>query len=155
MALSEEYVSSIEQRLAGFSPILHQAFTDSLAKTKDVPDEDLERWIDKGISLAGHSLRSWEAAAEFFRAGPLVLNGLDAATFAIWIDTGEELAEMAPAVAAAYFRASAGALPYLTGPQIAEWAGLGKRLYKGTWKSISLASDFLGGSPALLKTMTL
>src|SRR4029078_4018996 len=65
------------------------------------------------------------------------------------------LAEMAPAVAAAYFRASARALPYLTGPQIAEWACVGKRLYKETWKSISLASDFLGGSPALLKTMTL
>ena len=58
-------------------------------------------------------------------------------------------------MAAAYFRASPGALPHLSGPRLARWATMGQRLYRGNWKSISLSSVFFSASPGLLGQLSL
>src|SRR5438093_610833 len=155
MALSSDYLQPVQERLGAYSANLPAIFSDSLARTSGMADGDLQLWIEEGLGLAGHSLRSWEAAEDYFRIGLKVLPSVDAATFRAWVSAGKDLTEMSAAIAISYFRASPAALGYLSAPQIAEWEGLGKRLYKGTWKSISLASEFFVGSPALLQTMSL
>src|SRR5438445_10480075 len=155
MALSKEYLSDAEVLFAGFSASLPPILIEALARYPDLPDADLQLWVEEGLDLAGPSLRSWEAAEDYLRVGPRVLAFVDAATFRAWTSAGKDLAEMSAAIAVAYFRASPTTLPHLTGPQIAEWETLGKRLYKGTWKSISLASEFFSGSPTLFQAMSL
>ena len=46
-------------------------------------------------------------------------------------------------------------IPYVRGSELGRWAGVGKRLYKGTWKSSSLASTYFEASPRLLGALTL
>jgi nitric oxide reductase NorD protein len=146
----------VRERLARYAPSLSEAFDEALRQMAGaVDDATLDDWVQEALDLAQHSLRSWEAAADYFRVGPLLRPNMDWATFKQWVKSGKELSELSSAIAGAYFRASPTALPHLAGVQIAEWAGLGQRLYKGTWKSISLASDFFAGSPVLFHSLSL
>jgi len=156
MALSDVYLDSVEKRLSAFSPSLSEVFGQAARELNGALDDgELERWAEEGIGLAEHSLRSWEAAADYFLVGPNVLTIIDSATFDIWTQAGRDLAETSAAIAGAYFRASPTSVPHLAGAEIAEWAGFGQRLYKGTWKSISLASDFFAESPLLFHCLSL
>jgi hypothetical protein len=156
MALNEEVRLEAEEKLGQYSPSLRQAFSDSLQDMSAlISEDDLADWVQEGLDLAAHSLRSWEASGDYFRAGPFVRAALDKATFKQWVHSGRDLSELSSAIAGAYFRASPTALPHLAGVQIGEWAQMGKRLYKGSWKSISLASDFFAGSPVLFHSLSL
>src|SRR3990170_2896721 len=156
MALSDVYLDSVEKRLSAFSPSLSEIFGQAARELNGALDDgELERWAEEGIGLAEHSLRSWEAAADYFLVGPNVLTIIDRATFDLWSQAGRDLAEPSAAIAGAYFRASPTSVPPLAGAEIAEWAGLGQRLYKGTWKSISLVSDFFSQSPLLFHCLSL
>src|SRR6185436_5974935 len=112
-------------------------------------------WVEEGLALAGHSLRSWEACGDYFHAGPEVIEQLGPQGYQQWASAGRTLAESASAISGAYFRASPEVVPVLAGAQVREWAGLGERLYKATWKSISLASEFFNLSPTVLHGVTL
>jgi nitric oxide reductase NorD protein len=118
-------------------------------------DDELRHWADDGITLARQSLRSWEAAAEYFRVSPAVLRLVPYQSFRAWAETGRELAGDAAALATAYFRAGPAGLEHLSVSQMREWANLGRQLYKGTWKSSSLAAQFFEVTPALLGQVTL
>ena len=102
------------------------------------------------MALAEHSLRSWEAAVEYFRVSPQVVRALSPAAFRRWVRNGRDLAEHSSVVAGAYFRASPRTVAYLDEERMTEWARLGQRLYRGHWKSISLASLFFAAGPGLL-----
>jgi hypothetical protein len=52
---------------------------------------------------------------------------------------------MSSALAASYFRASPATLPAVTLLRLSDWMGLGRMLYKGTWRSASLAVQFFDG----------
>jgi len=116
---------------------------------------DLEVWVAAGITLAGQSLRSWEAAAEYFRASPAVLRAVPYPEFQRWAETGIALAADSATLATAYFRAGPAGLTYLSVAQLREWAELGRHLYKGTWKSSALAAQFFEALPNLLPLLTL
>src|SRR5947207_5260617 len=120
MALSNEYLEEVQEKLSAFSANLPAIFADSLTRTAGIPDADLQLWIEEGLGLAGHSLRSWEAAEDYFRIGLKVLPSVDAATFRAWVIAGKDLTEMSAAIAISYFRASPAALGYLSAPQIGE-----------------------------------
>ena len=117
--------------------------------------DELDQWADQGIALAAQSLRSWEAAAEFFRVSPAVLRLVPYAPFRRWADTGCELAAESATLATAYFRAGPAGLDRLSVSQMRDWATLGKQLYKGTWKSSSLAAQFFEVTPGLLEQIAL
>lgn len=156
MPLDEAELREAEARLAQLSPVLLDAFRDARSRLPAGLSREQERlWLEEGLALAGHSLRSWEAAADYFRAAPYVLLRGDEASFRRWAAAGRSLAELAAAIAAAYFRASPDVLPLLVGAQVGEWAHLGERLYRATWKSISLAGAFFTFSPILLRRLTL
>ena len=154
MSLSE-HLAETEQRLRRYASTLPAEFRQAAQEVSPLlPEEQLRLWTEEGLALASHSLRSWEAASEFFRATPEVLRALGFPLFLRWARQGRDLTEHSSLVAAAYFRASPESVPHLAGPHLTQWATLGQRLYKGNWKSISLASVFFSVSPGLLSHLS-
>jgi hypothetical protein len=148
--------SDYEKQLTPFSTSLVAEFVRSADAVGDLlSDEELEAWAEDGLELARQSWRSWEAAGEYFRVAPQMLPMLGWDGFRRWSRHGRELAELSSALAASYFRASPATLPSITFARLADWVNLGKLLYKGTWRSASLAVQFFDGSPAFFAKMSL
>src|SRR6266542_2771923 len=145
-----------ETQLTPFSTSLVAEFIRSADAIGDaVSNEELEAWAEDGLELARQSWRSWEAAGEYFRVAPQMLPMLGWEGFRRWAKHGRDLAEMSSALAAAYFRASPATLPSITFVRLGDWVNLGRLLYKGTWRSASLAVQFFEGSPTFFPRMTL
>ena len=156
MPLDQQYLQDIEHRLNQQSENLGPAFREALATLPaDLPDERARAWTDEAVAVAEHSVRSWEACADYLSSSPPLLAILDDAAFQQWAATGRALAELATPIAGAYYRSSPNVLPLLAGAQVVEWAKQGESLYKATWKSISLASEFFLLSPSLLAGLSL
>ncbi len=129
---------------------LYQAFETALATIEGlVGTVEQVRWAQEGVRVARQTARSWEPAAEYFRASPLLIQALSYPQFQRWVDSGIELCKDSPTMAAAYFRASPGVMAHLAPRNIAGWATLGSGLSRGTWKSASLAARFFDASPDL------
>ena len=129
---------------------LNGAFEASLPQIEHVAGAvEQVRWAQEGLRIARQTARSWEPAAEYFRASPRVLQALSYPQFQRWVDSGIELCADSPTMAAAYFRASPGVLPHLLPRNVAGWAALGRGLSRGTWKSASLAARFFDASADL------
>ncbi len=156
MPLSEAFLQQVETQLSEHAPGLVEAFRKAhSALPSATSDERVQLWADEAVALGSHSLRSWEALGDYFDATRTLLPQLDEAGYRAWAASGRELAESASAIAAAYFRASPRVVPGLAGAQVGDWATLGQRLYKATWKSISLSSEFFDSSPDLLEGLSL
>jgi nitric oxide reductase activation protein len=152
----ESFAAECERKLAGHAASVAEEFRRAFAELRPALSEhDLRSWAEEGVALAEHSLRSWEAAAEYFRVSPLVVRALAPGAFRRWVHAGRDLAEHSSVVAAAYFRAGPACVPYLDEQRIREWAMLGQHLYRGHWKSISLASLFFSAGPGLLPLLTM
>ncbi len=93
------------------------------------------RWAEEGVRIAQQGPRAWEAAAEYFRASPDIVQVVGLSQLERWVESGIELAQDSPVVASAYFRASPEVLPTIAPRHIAGWAALGRGLSRGTWKS--------------------
>ena len=152
----DSFVAEAERRLASHSASVVEEFRRALDELRPgLSEPGLRSWVEEGLTLAEHSLRSWEAAAEYFRVSPQVVRPLTPAAFRRWVHAGRDLAEHSSVVAAAYFRASPRTVAYLDEHRITEWAMLGQHLYRGHWKSISLASMFFAAGPGLLPLLTM
>ena len=152
----DTFVAEAERRLANHSASVVDEFRRALDELRPaLPEADLRSWAEEGLTLAEHSLRSWEAASEYFRVSPQIVRTLSPASFRRWVHAGRDLAEHSSMVAAAYFRAGPRAVSYLDEHQLTEWAMLGQHLYRGHWKSISLASTFFASGPGLLPLLTM
>ncbi|HEX5478856.1 MAG TPA: hypothetical protein VFY79_03970, partial [Dehalococcoidia bacterium] len=128
--IEDSYLGEVEGKLAAYSPQLageYRAVAERLRGT--LSDGDFRTWTDEGVALASHSLRSWEAAVEYFRVSPEVLHQLQPAAFRRWAHAGRDLAEYSSVVAGAFFKASPATMPYLDERKLTEWAALGQRLY--------------------------
>ena len=73
--------------------------------------------------------------------------------FEEWSECGIRLCQDSPTLAACYFNASHGTLQKLRARHVEEWAMMGRRLYKGTWKSGTLACKFFESSPKLVQSL--
>jgi nitric oxide reductase NorD protein len=152
----QAFLAEAERKLAKHSSSVVEEFRRALEELRPtLSEDDLRGWAEEGLSLAEHSLRSWEAAQEYFRVSPPVLRSISPQAFRRWVHAGRDLAEQSSVVAAAYFRSSPRAVAYLDEQRITEWAMLGQHLYRGHWKSISLASMFFAAGPALLPLLTM
>jgi hypothetical protein len=155
--------ADFEAQLEPYSATLVGEFrTAADAISGQLQEAELREWAEAGLDLARQSWRSWEAAGEYFRVTPQVLPLLGTEGFREWAKHGRELAELSSALAASYFRASpatipavgyADALPEGT-RRIGDWMGLGRMLYKGTWRSASLAVQFFDASPHLFSRLS-
>ncbi|MBI4339727.1 MAG: VWA domain-containing protein, partial [Chloroflexi bacterium] len=113
---------------------------------------DTLSWARQGVEIAKQTVRSWEAASEYFRTTPEVLEALNAAQLLDWGLQGSLLCQESPSLAVAFFRASPKTLRFLRPRNIQSWANLGKGFYRGTWKSSALSSKFFEVSGTILES---
>src|SRR5438105_4399888 len=99
MALPENYLQDVENRLTQASATLPDVLKQALAAAPELSDEQARLWLEEGVALATHSLRSWEAAGDYLRAAPSLLPHLDETSFKQWVEGGTTLAELASAIA--------------------------------------------------------
>jgi hypothetical protein len=156
MTIDKQFLEEIERKLGAHSPALAVEYLRAADELRPVlAESDFRTWAEEGAELASHSLRSWEAAIDYFRVSGAVLRTVPSAGFRKWAHAARDLAEYSSVVAGAYLRASPESVRFLAENQITEWAALGQRLYKGHWKSISLATVYFSASPGLLTSLTL
>src|SRR5688572_15410990 len=69
MTVVGELIARNRERLSGFPAPLEQHFEAALrALSPDLSASQLQMWSETGVELTGLSLRSWEAALEYFKA---------------------------------------------------------------------------------------
>ncbi|MBI4202575.1 MAG: VWA domain-containing protein [Chloroflexi bacterium] len=113
---------------------------------------DVNSWAKQGVDIAKQTVRSWEAAAEYFRSSPEVLELLNATQLLEWGRHGSALCQESPSLAVSFFRASPRAFQSLRPRNMQIWANLGKGFYRGTWKSSALSAKFFEISGPVLET---
>ncbi len=117
-------------------------------------DETIQQWAEEGLEITRKTVRSWEAAVEFFDASAAVQRQLPSGQFLKWAKTGTSLCEDSPSLAVAYFKASPKAMLRLRPRYIDDWANVCRALYRGTWKSSALACRLFEATPDLLETLS-
>ena len=116
--------------------------------------DSMVKWANAGVEIAEQTVRSWEAAAQYYKVSPQVISYMPFNYFMRWTQCGNDLCKESPTLATAYFEASPEAMSQLRSRHIEAWAALGNSLYKGTWKSSTLACKFFAYSPALMESLT-
>ena len=156
MTEQADQTEAIEAALRRYPPAVAAEFDEARKAMAAVIDaQQLDRWARRGLDLAGQTVRSWEAAVQFYRVSPEVVGLMPFTYFEKWAECGNGLCSQSPALATSYFLASPGTMAVLRSRHIESWAGLGRGLYKGTWKSSTLSCKFFETSPALLRSLTL
>ena len=156
MTAARDLAARHAAELKGFGSSLPDDFSAAATAIEaQLSAEQLERWAMTGIQLANHSLRSWEAAAEYFRASPTLLATLDFEQVMAWAEVATSLAERSSVIAAAYLRSTPDALRRLPAAELEQWARQGERLCRGNWKSIALSSLYFNASPRLFESLDL
>jgi len=152
----EQALQTLESDLKGLPSALPKQYRLAIDHLRPhLTDDQLDEWSRRCMALTGQSVRSWEAAGEYLHASPNVFGEWGWDRFLAWSDLGAQLAAVATGLGTAFFRASNQMVGHVTPDLIEEWADLGKQLYKGTWKSGSLAGEFLDLGPRLLPLVSL
>ena len=152
--MSNAPFDQVEAELAKLPPALLDTYREAAdAMTTAFSDEELTLWAKEGVTIATQTVRSWEAAVEYYRAGPPVARSLAFASFMQWARCGAYLSQDSPALAVSFFKASPSIVSNLRPQYIPRWAGLGRSLYKGTWKSSTLSARFFEVSPDLIRSL--
>jgi len=156
MSSAAELSARYAPELKGFGASLPDDLTLGLSGLTGRYDEaQLEQWLQAGIALANHSLRSWEAASEYFRASPAVAQRLTFEELQHWVALASELAGESSLMAAAFIKATPAALKQLSAVELDNWSAQGGRLCRGNWKSIALSGLYFQRSPRLLGSLPL
>ncbi len=152
--MSSAPLTDIEQELSKLPPAVIEAYREATGSVQAAfGDEELTLWAKEGLAIATQTVRSWESAVEYYRVGPQVARFLSFPSFMQWARCGTYLAQDSPTLAVAFFRSSSSIVPNLRPQYIPRWAGLGRSLYKGTWKSSTLAAKFFEVSPDLVRSL--
>lgn len=146
---------NIGEELSQFPAPVLERYEVALEKlTGRLADETCQQWALEGLEIARKTVRSWEAAAEFFDASVAVQRQLPSGQFLKWAKTGTSLCEDSPSLAVAYFKSSPKAMLRLRPRYIDDWANVCRALYRGTWKSSALACRLFEATPDLLETLS-
>ena len=144
----------IETELAKLPPAVLEAYQGARPSLEAAfGQEELNLWAKEGLSIGTQTVRSWESAVEYYRVCPQVARFLSFPSFMQWARCGTYLAQDSPTLAVSFFKASSTIVPNLRPQYIPRWAGLGRSLYKGTWKSSTLAAKFFEVSPDLVRSL--
>jgi nitric oxide reductase NorD protein len=154
MTIVGELVARHHERLSGFPAPLEQHFEAGLrALAPTLTPSQLQIWAETGVELTGLSLRSWEAALEYFRAAQSYPKNI---TWDALESIGREAISMAAdsaPLAVAFVRSTPRVIESVGPNHVRQWADLGRRLYKGNWKSSSLAAQFYELGPELFRVL--
>lgn len=148
-------VAQIEVELEQYpAPVAERFRMASGTLSGRLAEETLQEWAATGLEIARKTVRSWEAASEFFDASPGVQRQLPSGQFLRWGRTGASLCSESPSLAVAFFKASPAAMLRLRPRYIDDWATVTRSLYRGTWKSSALAARLFESTPQLLETLS-
>ena len=148
-------IEQIREQLPRFPAPVTEEFEKAHKKlAESLPEAQTIAWAQAGVEIAEQTVRSWEAAAQYFRVSPAVIGYMPFPYFLKWTECGTSLCQESPTLATAYFEASPGAMSKLRSRHVESWCNLGRSLYKGTWKSSTLACKFFASSPTLLDSLT-
>ena len=154
----KEQLPTLEELRAEFkrfpAPVVEEFDKSRAMMPRTMEEGNILLWGKAGLGIADQTVRSWEAAAQYFKVSPKVVAYMPFNYFMKWTDCGADLCKESPTLAAAYFDASPAAMGKLRSRHIESWAALGGSLYKGTWKSSTLACKFFTYSPALMDSLT-
>ena len=147
-------ISEIESELAKLPPAVLEAYHEANDTVKEsFGEEEIGLWAKEGLTIGTQTVRSWESAIEYYRVSPEVSKFLSFPSFMQWARCGTYLAQDSPTLAVSFFKSSVSIVPNLRPQYIPRWAGLGRSLYKGTWKSSTLAAKFFEVSPDLVRNL--
>ena len=147
-------ISETETELAKLPPAVLEAYHEANGTVKEsFGEEEIGLWAKEGLTIGTQTVRSWESAIEYYRVSPEVSKFLSFPSFMQWARCGTYLAQDSPTLAVAFFKSSVSIVPNLRPQYIPRWAGLGRSLYKGTWKSSTLAAKFFEVSPDLVRNL--
>ncbi|MGI8927627.1 MAG: nitric oxide reductase activation protein NorD [Tepidiformaceae bacterium] len=154
MTVVGELIARHHERLSGFPAPLEQHFEAGLrALAPRLSASQLQQWTETGVELTALSLRSWEAALEYFRAASaLPENTTWDALEHLGRESVSMAAESAP-LAVSFLRSTPAVIEAVGPNHLRQWADLGRRLYKGNWKSSSLAAQFFDLGPGLFRVV--
>ena len=151
----KDNLEELEKELQRFPDSVLEGFRRTKEEMRErLPEADLLAWARQGVAIAQQPVRSWEAASEYFRVSPQVLEHLTPIQLMDWAQCGSGLCHDSPTLAIAYFRASPGTVSYLRGRKINGWADMGRSFYKGTWKSSALSARFFEATPLLVQYLS-
>ena len=152
--MSAEDWKELESSLKTLPGSVGDAYEDSKALMSEIfSDDELLLWGKEGLAIGTQTVRSWEAAIEYFNVSAMVVKSLAFPSFMQWARCGTHLSQDAPSLASAFFSVSPSIVTNLRPQYIPRWVGLGRGLYKGTWKSGNLASKFFECSPDLVRNL--
>ena len=152
--MSTAPLPDIENELAKLPSAVLDAYNEATPSLEAAfGEEEVALWAKEGLTIGSQTVRSWESAVEYYKVGPQVARFLSFPSFMQWARCGTYLAQDSPTLAVAFFRASGSIVPNLRPQYIPRWAGLGRSLYKGTWKSSTLAARFFEVSPDLVRSL--
>jgi len=147
-------LEEMEQELRRFPSSVVDEFKQATeALHGQLTESELTNWANQGVEIARQAVRSWEAASEYFRVSPQVVEHLSTAQLLDWGQCGTRLCKESPTLGVAFFKASALTVQHLRPRYIQGWADLGSSLYRGTWKSSALAAKFFDVSGNLLESL--
>ena len=156
MSVPEEVIERHAALLEGLPGPVVESFRQAAAHLATWLDRAaLERWAEAGAALARLNLRSFEAADEFFRASARLPAGTGGEVVELIGREGAAIAADSVPLAVAFFRAAPDALAAVGEEHVHQWAELGRRLYKGNWKSASLAGQYFETTAKLLPELRL
>ena len=140
----KEEIKDIESELSKFpSSVLDEFKTAMNSMSSMIEEPYFSSWARQGVQIAQKTVRSWEAAAEYYKSSIDVSKFVSGADLLHWGQCGLNLCDQSPGLAVSFFKSSTGSrLQNLNSKKMSDWAELGSRLYKGTWKSSALASKF-------------
>ena len=154
MSVAGGLLARNRSRFDGFPEPLLQAYETSLrALEPRLTPTQLEIWSRGGLDLMAISLRSWESAAEYFKAGPQLAESTPWDTYEQLAREASDLTEQSAPLAVSFLRSAPATLAQVGPNHLAQWADFGRRLYKGNWKSSSLAAQFYDAGPELFGTI--
>ena len=152
--MSTEAWKELESSLNTLPGSVSDAYEESKVSMGEIfSDDELLLWGKEGLAIGTQTVRSWEAAIEYFNVSAMVVKSLAFPSFMQWARCGTHLSQDAPSLASAFFSVSPSIVTNLRPQYIPRWVGLGRGLYKGTWKSGNLASKFFECSPELVRNL--
>ena len=152
---NKDHSTPVEEELARYpSAVLDEYHKAAETMGEILNDVQLKQWAASGAKVSRQNVRSWEAAAQFFKVSPEMIGLMPFNYFMKWSDCGSSLCRESPSLATTYFSASPATANKLRSRHIESWASLGRGLYKGTWKSSTLACKFYESTPRLLDSLT-
>ena len=150
-----ETIEEVRVELGKFPVSVLEEFEKAISQMPgNLTDAQRLDWANIGVGIARQTVRSWEAAAQFYKVSPKVLGYMPLNYFFKWSECGNNLCVESPTLATAYFEASPGTMSKLRSRHIESWSNLGRSLYKGTWKSSTLACKLFQASPVLLESLS-